>query len=461
MINMNQSDVVLRDVCKREIDYRLYEITADGISIYNFIRRYCRDKIMSLHGLGESIGDPVVPTNECRKTFLKSLWQLFIILITRRKAENLIRSFERIENVNGLYVDKFTDPLIDLSKIGDSYIIFEQGRSGRHLSPRIHKNKVVYTDCVYRIAQHIYQMIRKSYLRKYGDALDLLLTSVEKAFPEITIDKAWITNEIITKDFCIHCYEFLFKRLGVKRLFAPARGSFMHIIPAARKLGIKVLELQHGVTYSESLTYSGYIDSLFSPDYFLSFTKMNSAWCYGIPDNKVIKIGWAFEKYVNDQNVKNDNTLKVLVISSPEISEKMVSVTCDLASHNPNVYFYFRPHPNEQLDSKRLERLNALQNIEIDNNQENVMVTLMRFYNVLGENSTVLYEALSMGKKVGKLHMGGLEPRYLNEGDESCFYEISDNKDFVDFIKAPLNEKPSKKLYTDFRPEVVNQLLLS
>lgn len=224
---------------------------------------------------------------------------------------------------------------------------------------------------------------------------------------------------------------------------------------------MKVIELQHGITYGETPTYSGFNDILFSPDYFLSFGNVHSANCYGISDDKVFEIGWAFNNYIQKLKKGNEDVskIKVLVISSPSISEKMVSVTCMFAEKHPDIHFYFRPHPSEQLDGNRLNRLNSCPNITIDNNQENVMVTILMFDNVMGENSTVLYEALSMGKKVGKVQMEGLEPRYLTEDDKSFFYQITDDYTFMDFIKASLDAKPSKKLYTEFKPEVINQLL--
>ena len=456
---MPKEDVILKDICKREIDNKLYDIEANDISIYNVVRRSCRDIMMSLYGYGENIRVQNASANECRKTFIKSFWQLIKIVITGKKAENLIRSFERIEKVDGLYIDKFTDPLIDYSAIGDSYIIFEKARTGKHLTPRIHETDVFFTDCIYRFAHHLLPILKKLYLKKYNSQVCCLLSTINSTFPEIEINKERTINTIIENDFCVQFFVFLFRKLGVKKLFAPARGSFMHMIPAAKKLGIKVYELQHGVTYSESLTYSGYNDPMFTPDFFLSFGKINNAWCYGITENKIIEIGWAFEKYLDTEQSDNNLQNKVLIISSPAISKQMVSITCFLASKNQHIHFFFRPHPNEQIGSEGLKKLKGYPNITIDNNLENILVTLMRFTNVVGENSTVLYEALSMGKKVGKLHMEGLEPKYLCEEDISLFYEIKNSDDFVEFIKAPQDDKPSKKLYTVFKPDVVNKLL--
>ena len=454
---MNDTELLI-DICKREISSNLYNIEIDGIYIYNFIRRYVRERVASVYNHGSKYSLPQFSVKEYRVSVLKSLYHLIKFYIRKRRTAILLYSFSRIDVVNGQYLDKFTDPLIDFSKIKDSYIIFEQGRNGRHLTPRYHRKNIVYSDFIPWIVAHM-SFPRKKMNAQYHNALLKLEESIENSFPEVDFDRNLIANNVLSSLMEVKLYTKIFKWHNVKYFIAPARDGLVNIIPAAKKCGVKVFELQHGVTYSESFTYSGYIDPLFSPDYFLSFGKLNSSKCYGTTDDKVVEIGWAFEKYLKHKIVIQNENCNVMVVSSPAISEQMVSITCSLASQNPNVVFHFRPHPNEQLDAERMERLNSFSNIRIDNNLENISVSLMRFDNVIGENSTVLYEALSMGKKVGKLHLEGLIPHYLDEEDRSFFYEITDFESFTNFIRLPLNSKPSKKIYTEFNPEAINQLL--
>lgn len=456
-----EHDRLLKEVCSREIECGLYDVKIDGIGVYNYIRRDCRDRFMSGFGLGEGIGNPYVPINERRKSLLISFWHFIKIAFGRIKANNVIRSFERIELVNGLYVDKFTDPFVDFSSIKESYIIIDPGRNGRHLKPREHQNNIVYPDAIYWLSSRLlrFKFIKKSYIRKNVKVLDELFIKLNKAFPEFFIDRNSTTCAIIEQSYVAYFYRCLFKKLKSKSLFAPARGSFMHIIPAAKLQGIRVFELQHGVTYGESLTYSGYLDPLFSPDFFLAFSKITNPHNYGMAADRVVEVGWAFEKYlalVEEQGSGNS----VLVISSPEISEKMIAVTSFLASQNPSVKFSFRPHPNEMLDEGRLKELGKYDNIEINNNLENLSVVLTRFSYIIGENSTALYEGLNMGKNVGKLFLGGLQPRYLDEDDKKYFFAISNNEDFLNFIRSQMGIMPSRKLYEPYNNEVFERAIL-
>ncbi len=456
-----EHDKLLKEVCSREIGCGLYEVKIDGISVYNYIRRDCRNRFMSEFGRGEGIKDPYVPLNERRKSILISFWHFIEIAFGRIRANNVIRSFERIEFVNGSYVDKFTDPIVDFSSINESFLIIDPGRNGRHLKPRAHQNNIVYPDVIYWLSSRLlrFKFIKKRYIRENAKALDELFIKLNKAFPEYFIDMDGITRAILEQSYIRYFYRCLFKKLKVKRLFAPARGSFMHMIPAAKLENICVFELQHGVTYGESLTYSGYIDPMFSPDYFLAFSKITNPHNYGMEGDRIVEIGWAFEKYLTLVEGQ-DSGNSVLVISSPEISEKMIVVTSFLASHNPSVKFSFRPHPNEVLNEEKLNELGKYDNIEINNNLENLSVTLTKFSYIIGENSTALYEGLNMGKNVGKLFWGGLQSRYLNEDDKKYFFTISNNEDFKNFIRSPKGIKPSRKLYETFNKRAFESIIL-
>ena len=77
-------------------------------------------------------------------------------------------------------------------------------------------------------------------------------------------------------------------------------------------------------------------------------------------------------------------------------------------------------------------------------------MALHSFDQIIGENSTVLYEALAINKKVGKLYFEGLDPKYLEEGDRECFWEIRDQQDFESFIKGTVGQKKSMCMYSLF-----------
>jgi hypothetical protein len=454
-----QKNELIKEITQRECRSGLFDIKINDVGVYNYINRSILRKMLDYHNFGLNYKNPNVNNKERKKNLRKSFCQLLSLFVHCKKYENIIRSFERVDFINGSYVDKFTDPLVDYTDIGKNCLILEHGRSGRHLTPRCHFEKIIYTDIIYWLAWKFISIRKKRFYKKHSDEIDLLFSKIESTFPEIEINKDTLFTTIVRSCFITSCYKRLFKRVKAKSFFAPSRASFKHIIPAAKTQGLKVYELQHGLTYANTLTYTGFHDPLFTPDFFLSFGKIHSACCYGIEPERIIEIGWGFERYFKDKQEKSSHN-NVLVISDPDVSRKVISVVCKLAESNPDIIFNLRPHPLEILDTNTLSNLSKIKNIVINDNLENIAVVLMRFDCVLGVNSTVLYEALAFKKKVGRLDMEGLDIKFLDEEDKKYFYMISDEKSFIEFINSPFGEKPSLNIYTPFNPETINKLLM-
>jgi len=72
------------------------------------------------------------------------------------------------------------------------------------------------------------------------------------------------------------------------------------------------------------------------------------------------------------------------------------------------------------------------------------------FTNVIGENSTVLYEAVSMGKKVARLALGGLHPKFINPEDYDSFFIIRKFEDFSKFIESNMDSRIPTSIYSEF-----------
>ena len=83
------------------------------------------------------------------------------------------------------------------------------------------------------------------------------------------------------------------------------------------------------------------------------------------------------------------------------------------------------------------------------------------FDNIIGENSTVLYEALTINKKVGKLYLSQLNPLYLKEEDRASFWEIHETNDLKSMLDGNVNDKPYKSIYSPFNKDLFDSLLNS
>lgn len=455
---------VFKDMYEKEISGGCFDVKIDGISLYQFIKRGVRTWIMHCRGYEIGYKLPTASKWKRRKNIFRSLLQLIIVLISRKKYDNFIYSFSRTEKVNGKYVEKFTDPLIDYSNIGKSYIIFEPDFCGEHRRPRLHSGKIVYADSIAWLAK----LIAQYKLRKRDDLFlskwEELKQTIESSFPETDLSKTNYKRYVVEGYYVTKIYQLIFKYLGIKNFISPTRPAHLFLIPAAKKENVKVFELQHGLCYDlTNRTYGGYMDPMFTPDYFLSFGEIQNAIFYGIDEKNVVNIGWAFKKYLDKIAKKRDSGRDVLVISDgvlQDFQKKLLDAILLLAKLNRDVKFSYRPHPEEILSHQQIEQIKTNPNISINDKSENLFVTLASFTYVIGTNSSGMYDALDMKKKVGKLAMCGLTPFYSQLEDKNYFYEISNNESFVSFMNSPINEKPLREHYSMFNSKLLNDLIV-
>lgn len=457
---MDNTDII-REASKREIQEKCYDVKIDGIAIYNFVRRPLYEGYIRQFGSHIHYRSP--NTSKFRKLLsaIYSLFQILVLFIKRKQVKYFIYPFCRMDRINEEYLDKFTDPLIDYTCIGDNCIVFEAGNNGLHLKPRRHNKKVVYADCIRVISRRITLLRHKSFLHKHTQEFNSLFEKIENTFPGINYDKEFIAYWIYNRFLEYKIYKFIFHKLGTKVLIAPSRNDFQHIIPAAKQSGMQVFELQHGITKGYSITYSGFKDPLFTPDYFLAFGDLSVTDKYGIDIERIKVIGWAFDFYLSQEStiIEKKKESDVLFIAEPLETEKLIDTCILLARTYPTINFYYRAHPGDILDDSFMVRLTNEKNILIDNNSINILVTLKGFTHVVGVNSTVLNEAITYGKKVGVLYLGGLRPINSDGSDDDFFWKIDTVESFNDFINASPSEKKQSKIYSNFDNKFFEQLI--
>lgn len=324
-----------------------------------------------------------------------------------------------------------------------------------HFRPRLHQSHVVYTNVLDIYFDLKAKFGRASFEKKHKNELDRLYAGIEKVMENKPFDRQYLTNRILYGLCKIRVYENIFHKLGIKKFFAPSRANLLcHICPAKR-LGVEVFEFQHGITYGETALYSGSRDSDFTPDRFLAFGDSQPRNVYGIDESKIYNIGWAFQDYIDKiQTGTKVGEHDILVISGPCLTDKILSATFRLAKESPDVHFVVRPHPAEVVTEEHRRSVEEFLNVEFQDPKINVAVAMRPYQNIIGENSTVLYEALTYGKKVARFCFDGFAPRYLTPEDEECFWKVNDMASFKAFIEGKPEDKKSMKIYSKFDKEL-------
>lgn len=452
---MTQEEII-DEFCKKEIDNGCYEIKIQGIPVYNLIKRPVRAKKLEENGFSFKEGQISGSIKNRIISILLSFRHL--IRLSRRKYKYMFFTF-RLENINGVWLDKFYDPIIEeCDFLKDDYVILETNRGRRH-SQRLHSEHVYYDDAIAIIAYVSSYIYYPYFVCKYKNELEklkeVLLTLISCHSTKVYV------NTIIRNIIRINLYKRLFEKNRPDCIIAASRSNFAPLLCAAKLSKVKFVELQHGISYGPTVTYGGFQDALFTPDNFLAFGEASQCRLYGVAPQNITNIGWAFVEYIKansgNSNVSNND---VLVLSQPQATDYIVNSLIELASFRPDLNFHLRCHPMEKLSEQHLNTLSKYPNIVIQNNQVPLILAICTFCNVLGEQSTALYESRSYGKKVGVLALNGHKPKFLADADSDYFWIINSTSDFEKFISEDTTKRQSFSIYSMFNQDVFRRSIL-
>lgn len=451
----------LKEFLHIEQDYNLYDFEIGSVKLWNLYRTPYRYRYVSKRTGVKSISN-IVSKKEIAKYLIKNTFVSFIkissLFLKHRKYANVIIPHGRLQISNGTYFDKFTDPVIDQSELSKSCCILHKPYAIDDYSNRRHNEMVVPMNFLYLISYLLVPFLIIPHI--LSGNIFILLKMYKVASPIVPLKRRdFIAMNVgyLSFRFMTKTYSLLFHFLGVKRVFGVARLFFMDATLAAHHNGISVYEFQHGVTHGETEYYSGPQCSVLDPDYFLAFGEMWNGNQFGIDPAKIINVGWA---YKNEMSV-NENKLipdSVLFISSPEISFNILNTAKGLSEKYPQYHFYIRCHPYEKYSEKQMMEVNNSINLFLDDNSIDSQIALCRYQYIIGENSSVVYEALSFGKRVGRLCYNGINSTRFSDQQDDGFIYLYNDEDFIKFVNP--DDKPiDNKAYSDFKPDIINSLL--
>jgi hypothetical protein len=452
---------IIRDIAKEEQSMLLYEDKVLNVPLWRIFRfAFLKRYLSNNYGFAtNSLYTKKANKSKLLMSFLKSFISFFKIIFLRKKFKILIFAFPRLQKSNDVYFDKFTDPIIQLMEEKEKYTIFQRHLSGNHLEPRVNSDKVVKTDFIEVLSKLFGLVLLPVIMLLNYFVLKRLYRKVKGRFE--LCSKDFIRMAIGLGEFYVsYCiYSFVVKVMGIKSVFLVDREIYYPVIAACKRNKVKIYELQHGVTHSWTLLYSGKYDENIDPDYFLTFGENWIGKQFGLPIEKLRNIGWAYSEIMKINLSETLDEKTILVVSEPSYSKQIVIALIEIIKVDSEIRFEIRLHPQEKYDDEIVNLITQHDRIKVVDNSEESTLSLRKYTNVVGVNSSVLYEALSLKKRVACINFGGCVCDMSEIYDPNPFFILNKVEDFKDFYISRSGKNIGETFYSSFDVDKFNKLL--
>lgn len=431
-------DQILQEICNREKLSDIYQIRIKNVHLWPLIR------LSTVYNYIAAETGAKKESNQSQFNFKA------IVLSTIKSYKHYIKyrrsgfhssivfiGFPRLEYFGGEYIDRFVDPIFEqFPQMKKGCLYLERGRSGKHKVPRYDISNKLWTEYFdnFSIIQGLF-FAPMMYL-VYRKTIKQLQREIFHCLPGHKISGLRLSMQLSINFSLIRLYNKLFKSLRVKLICGPILVHRTYLLYAAKLNGAKCFELQHGITYGTTSTYSTAYNSKWSLDLFLAFGKSSMIPIFGVPLDKMVNIGYAYKNYIINHTAKYKSGAKkrFLVLSEPSVTDKMIKSMFDLAENYPDYEFHFRCHPLEQLSESQLEQISRRDNTKYVSNDVSSFAAMLQYDGVLGENTTCLYEAITMGIKTAQLSINGLSPKVFYKESLKLFFQIDKIEQFKTFV---------------------------
>ncbi|MFG0590563.1 hypothetical protein ACF8C4_05400 [Myroides odoratimimus] len=461
---MKNSSEILRELNSLEEKYDLGKYYIGEVPLWRLVRFKVRiERLSKETGFTNKSKITSIRKLEVIKFFFISFFQLIKqFFFIRKKRKHVFFAFPRLFNIDGIYIDKFTDPIINLGiKDSNEYIIFQHSLANKHHQPRFNRQSLIYSDFIDVVSVLFGSFFSLLYSFKYRKVLHKFVDDVKKVYPDTALNNRSVAKELAVIKVYIFCYQKLLNMLSPTNVFIVGREVFKFISILKKSQGFKLYEIQHGITQSNTPMYTGKYLENYDPDLFLVF---GYAWVnlfYGVPVDKIRNIGFAYHNFIRSKKESLKKVFhynEVLIISSPSITKEILLFLESVFNMRVDLSFHLRLHPQEALTDDQRHFLLS-NNVKILSNEEDAIFCVNRYHNVIGDNSSVLYEALAMGKKVGKLNFLNMYSRDLVNDIANGFFIIKDYNDLINMVNELSVQCNNKYYYTDFNELDFNKII--
>jgi hypothetical protein len=459
---LNTNTEILKELHSKELKNGLYDVKFFGFPIWRLIRFEVRTKYLkSKTGHTNRTLSSSPNYGGIIKFYFKSAYQLASLIFKKDiKNKYVFFAFPRLIKVEDAYFDRFTDTIIANEKLVSQAIIFQRSLTGNYLLPRMHSENTIYSDFIDITSKMLSIVLIPILPILYISKAFQFYRKGKKMYPFSFLKLIVSINSFLIESAF---YSILYFLIKPKNIFLVNREVFFPQLFISKKFDIPVYEFQHGITRNETALYTGIFSNYADPDKLLVFGDPWVNHYFGLPTDRILNIGWAYKEFVNS-HLRSLNTLDkkhVLVISSPAITDKILNFIIRGVEFNSSIIFNLRLHPQEVLNEKQLNLIKNIKNINVVDNQIDSVISIKEHNLIIGDNSSVLFEALSLGKKVGRINMLGILSSNIEEDIEFGLNVISEFLDLVNLTDdhPTHTHNVNENIYSNFKKDIFNQLI--
>lgn len=428
---------LLREINNIERSLGLYHIKVFNVPLWRLVRFQVRsEKLKKETGFVNRTTEVKLNIFSLLQNYVKSFFQLIDLILKAKKYRGVIFAFPRLVKHNGEYLDKFTDPIIEQTALKNQVLVVQRNLSGQQLKPRRSESAdIIMSDFVDYSSKLLAIVLLPLFYLIYHKEINDLYKKASKYFSLNNKFKLFTCFKVGEFYIQINFWNRLFSSVGCNNVFIVNREIYFPQSVSSKTKAIKVYELQHGITHSETVLYAGDYQEAIDPDFFLTFGEKWVGEQFAMPLDRIKNIGWAYGDWMSEKKNCEVDEKSILVVSSPAITEQILRTVSELAEMYVDYEFTLRLHPQEAMTDKQLLKINNYRNIIIDDKDTDSMLAVLSHKFCIGENSSVLYEALSFGINVGKINYNGLSSKRQIDDEIYGFYYIDSNEDFAQFLR--------------------------
>lgn len=408
------------------------------------------------------------------------------ILFFNKKSETwdivtVTYSDGRRDIVNGKYKCIYFDDIIENTRELKYFIIENRGSYNGHLRPVYHKVDL------YGEGMNLYLMVIRAKLLR--DRLENMKKEISKQLnglrnSEFHRERVAHTVAFLEKNFITiindffrrkELYKELLKKLGPKLLIVACTGGGLEAIAAAKELGIKTVEVQHGNIHPN---HPGYMVGKHLSQYRRNFPYADCVLTYGHYWNNIFVANSFREEdelfatgntridfWRRRQNIDyNEVHRKVSISSQSVLCASQVGFLRGIleivSKQDIQVQFVIKMHPNCKRNDlrvwKKLERDYNGRVLIIGKDAVNLYRYILNSDFHASVYSTTHYEAIALGKPTAVMKLYGWEN--VVELVESGIAKLVDSPDdFVELILASINRNSEYQKWFQNTMEAINK----